>query len=70
MPCPTPARLPPALFIPPPRISIVLAFNNGTYQSVSISAWFAANPSLLLGNFRVPDSTFAAFPKGEVTMPD
>ena len=51
-------------------LEIVLAFNNGTYQSVSISAWFAANPSLLLGNFRVPDSTFAAFPKGEVTMPD
>ncbi len=52
-------------------LEIVLAFNNGTYQSVSISAWFAANPSLLLGtNFRVPGSTFAAFPKGEVVMPD
>ena len=52
-------------------LEIVLAFNNGTYQSISITAWLAANPSLLLGtNFRVPGSTFAAFPKGEVVMPD
>jgi oxalate decarboxylase len=52
-------------------LEMVLAFNNGTYQSVSLSAWIANNPALLLGtNFRVPENTFAGFPKGEVTMPD
>jgi hypothetical protein len=38
---------------------------------VSLSAWIANNPALLLGtNFRVPENTFAGFPKGEVAMPD
>jgi oxalate decarboxylase len=52
-------------------LEIVLAFNNGTYQSISITAWMAANPDLLLAtNFRVPESVFASFPKGETTMPE
>jgi oxalate decarboxylase len=38
----------------------VLALNNATYQSVSITAWIAANPDLLL--FGVPESVFAKFP--------
>jgi hypothetical protein len=55
--------------IPDPEI--VLAFNNGTYQSVSITAWMASTPDLLLAtNFKVPQSTFAAFPRGEEVMPD
>jgi hypothetical protein len=50
---------------------MVLAFNNGTYQSVSITAWMASTPDLLLAtNFKVPESTFAAFPKGEEVMPE
>ena len=36
-----------------------------------ITAWMAANPDLLLAtNFGVPQSTLAAFPKGENVMPD
>ena len=52
-------------------LEIVLAFNNGSYQSISITAWFASTPDLLLAtNFSVPHSTFADFPKGEEVMPD
>lgn len=52
------------------ELEIVLAFNNGEYQSISASAWFAANPpELLATNFEVPASTFAAFPKRETPMP-
>jgi hypothetical protein len=48
----------------------VLAFNDGEYQSISATAWFAANPSgLLATNFGVPADTFAGFPKGETPMP-
>jgi hypothetical protein len=49
----------------------VLAFNNGIYQSISITAWMAAYPDLLLAtNFRVAETVFANFPKGETTMPE
>jgi oxalate decarboxylase len=49
---------------------VLLALNNGTYQSVSITAWFAGTPvETLATNFGVPVSTFAAFPKGEERMP-
>jgi len=45
-------------------------FNNGTYESISITAWMAANPDLLLAtNFGVPESVFARFPKDAVIMP-
>jgi oxalate decarboxylase len=52
-------------------LEVVLVLNNGTYQSISITAWMAATPDLLLAtNFRVPEAVFAAFPKGEVAMPE
>ena len=51
-------------------VVVVLAFNNGIYESISLTAWMASNTPLLLGtNFEVPESTFANFPKGETTMP-
>jgi oxalate decarboxylase len=51
-------------------LEIVLALNNATYQSVSITAWIAANPDLLLAtNFSVPESVFAKFPKAALIMP-
>jgi oxalate decarboxylase len=51
-------------------LEIVLALNNATYQSVSITAWIAANPDLLLAtNFGVPESVFAKFPKAALIMP-
>jgi hypothetical protein len=41
------------------------------YESVSITAWMAANPDFLLStNFGVPESVFAKFPKDAVIMPD
>jgi oxalate decarboxylase len=52
-------------------VELVLAFNSGEYQSISATAWFAANPaSLLATNFGVPASTFTDFPKSETPMPD
>jgi oxalate decarboxylase len=51
-------------------LEVVLVLNNATYQSVSITAWIAANPDLLLAtNFGVPESVFAKFPKGALIMP-
>lgn len=52
-------------------LEVLLAFNSGLYQSISVTAWMAANTPLLLStNFGVPQSVFATFPKGETTMPD
>ena len=52
-------------------LELVLAFNSGLYESISITAWMAANPHLLLStNFGVPVATFADFPRRETTMPD
>ena len=51
-------------------LEVMAVFNNGSYESVSITAWMAANPDLLLStNFDVPESVFAKFPKGAVLMP-
>jgi oxalate decarboxylase len=51
-------------------LELVVVLNNGEYQSISLSAWVAANPHLLLStNFKVPEATFANFPKGERFMP-
>lgn len=51
---------------------IVLAvFNNGTYESISITGWMAGNPDVLLAtNFGVKESVFAQFPKDAVIMPE
>jgi oxalate decarboxylase len=52
-------------------LEIVLALNNATYQLISITAWLASNPDLLLAtNFGVPASVFAKMPNGEVVMPE
>jgi oxalate decarboxylase len=53
------------------ELQVVLVLNNATYQSVSITAWMAANPDLLLAtNFGVPQSVFASMPKAGVIMPE
>ena len=52
------------------ELKLLAVFNNGTYQSVSITGWMAANPDLLLStNFGVPESVFAKFPKSALIMP-
>jgi oxalate decarboxylase len=51
-------------------LEILLVFNSGLYQSISITAWLGSNPpELLATNFGVPVSTFADFPKSERRMP-
>jgi oxalate decarboxylase len=51
-------------------LEFLIVLNNGVYQSISLSAWLASNPHLLLAtNFEVPEATFANFPKGERFMP-
>jgi oxalate decarboxylase len=52
-------------------LEIVLALNNGIFESISITAWMAATPGQVLAtNFGVPESTFAPFPKRETIMPE
>ena len=51
-------------------LELLIVLNNGEYQSISLTARVAANPHLLLStNFKVPEATFANFPKGERFMP-
>ena len=51
-------------------LELVIALNNGTYESISLTAWMAGNPHLLLAtNFKVPEATFADFPTRERFMP-
>ena len=52
-------------------LELLIVLNNGTYESISLTAWMAANPHLLLAtNFKVPESAFANFPKHALIMPD
>jgi oxalate decarboxylase len=52
------------------EVEAVLALNNGTYESISLTAWIASNPpELLATNFRVPEAVFAAFPKQANPIP-
>lgn len=52
-------------------MEVLLVLNSGVYQSISITAWMAANTPELLGtNFKVAPAVFDAFPKGPVIMPE
>ena len=53
------------------ELEAVLVLNNGNYESISVTAWMAANPDLLLAtNFKVPEKIFAGFPKRATIMPE
>ena len=53
------------------ELELIAVFNNGSYESISITGWMAANPDLLLAtNLEVPESVFAKFPKGPVIIPE
>jgi oxalate decarboxylase len=53
------------------NLEVLVVFNSGVYESISITAWMASNPpELLATNFGIPVATFAGFPKGDVFMPD
>jgi oxalate decarboxylase len=50
-------------------LNVVLGFNNGTYESIELSAWFASNTTELLAtNFGVPTETFDGFPDTPVVI--
>jgi oxalate decarboxylase len=54
----------------PDDLELLIVLNNGDYESISLTAWMAANPHLLLAtNFKVPENTFANFPTRERFMP-
>jgi hypothetical protein len=43
-------------------VELLIALNNGTYESISLADWIGANPHLLLAtNFEVPENTFKDF---------
>src|SRR5215470_18405071 len=43
-------------------VELLIALNNGTYESISLADWIGANPHLLLStNFEVPENTFKDF---------
>ena len=52
-------------------LELIIVLNNGTYELISITAWMANNPALLLStNFSVPESVFEKFPKDALIMPE
>jgi oxalate decarboxylase len=52
------------------ELEVLIALNNGTYESISLTAWMAGNPPQLLAtNFRVPEAVFAEFPKHADAIP-
>jgi oxalate decarboxylase len=52
------------------ELEVLIVLNNGSYESISLTAWVGANPHLLLStNFRIPEATFASFPTRERFMP-
>jgi oxalate decarboxylase len=51
-------------------LELLLVFNSGSYESISLSMWMASNtPELLATNFKVPATTFAGFPDGSDIIP-
>ena len=43
-------------------VELLIALNNGTYESISLADWIGANSPLLLAtNFEVPENTFKDF---------
>ena len=52
-------------------LELLVVLNNGTYQSVSITAWMAGTPDLLLATtFGVKESVFEDMPGDAVIMPE
>jgi oxalate decarboxylase len=46
---------------------ILIGFNNGIYESIDLSAWFAGNPvDILATNFNKPESLIRTFPRKDL----
>jgi len=53
--------------IGPEETEIVITFDSGHYQEISLSEWLATSPTqLLANNFGVEEQVFANFPKQQV----
>ena len=51
-------------------LEVLIVLNNGTYESISLSAWMAGNShQLLAANFQVAEGAFANFPTRPRFMP-
>jgi oxalate decarboxylase len=52
-------------------LELLVVLNNGTYESISITAWMAGTPDLLLAtNFGVKEVVFEEMPGDAVIMPE
>jgi oxalate decarboxylase len=52
------------------ELELLIVLNDGSYRSISLTAWMASNPHLQLAtNFRVSEATFKEFPTREQFMP-
>jgi oxalate decarboxylase len=52
-------------------LELLVVLNNGTYESISITAWMAGTPDLLLStNFGVKEAVFEEMPGDAVIMPE
>ena len=50
-------------------LRVLIGFNSGDYQEISLSTWLAANPdSVLADNFKVADAVVAKLPRQRVFM--
>jgi hypothetical protein len=48
---------------------VLVAFDSGDYQEVSLSTWLASNPARLVGdNFQISDSLVAKLPDYRVFL--
>jgi oxalate decarboxylase len=48
-------------------LRVLIGFNSGDYQEISLSTWLAANPDAIIAdNFKVDDSLVAKLPKKRV----
>jgi oxalate decarboxylase len=48
---------------------VLVAFDSGNYQEISLSTWLASNPARLVGdNFKIPDALVAKLPDYRVFL--
>jgi oxalate decarboxylase len=51
------------------ELQLLLLFNSGTYEEISLTGWLASNPrQLLAANLHIPEDMLAKFPKQTSTI--
>lgn len=52
------------------EVRLLLVFNSGHYQEISLAEWLSSNPAQLLAtNLNLPLEVVRKFPKGSMFMP-